>query len=361
MIMQSQFYKKSVLVFCLLIMIVLSLTSVAQAQIDYGFYGVESIAWSPDGTMFAVGGGTPICNPHDISSFAIEIRDATTSAVIRRLTGHDCSVTTLAWSPDGTRIASGIGTFLNLTKIWDVATGQVIVELAGSNIGMNSLSWNPEGTLIAGVLLPGRPVGQVNIWNAITGAFFSPESLDGGTPETAVSQMQWSPDGTLIATARAAGDVVNIWDANTFALVNTYEVNHSNFISSLKWSPDGNFIATGDIDGRIVISNVNNRSTISFASLSWIEELDWSPDGDYIASGSSESGVEIWNPTTGELLETLSYEGIVLSVAWSPDGCQIAYGGFRLEQAMEIMVSMPSIVNPPEDTNFIPACQYAAE
>ena len=53
----------------------------------------------------------------------------------------------------------------------------------------------------------------------------------------------------------------------------------------------------------------------------------WSPDGRQLASGFLGSTIKIWDATTGDLVRTLQGNGgPVLSVAWSPDGTQLASG-----------------------------------
>src|SRR5688572_16545362 len=89
-----------------IIALVFSIPSNAQEVPTY--FHVNSIAYSPDGTQIAVGGGDPLCsdNPAKAHNYAIQIFDALTNDSLFRLEGHRCSVTSLAWNPDGTQLAS---------------------------------------------------------------------------------------------------------------------------------------------------------------------------------------------------------------------------------------------------------------
>ena len=58
-----------------------------------------------------------------------------------------------------------------------------------------------------------------------------------------------------------------------------------------------------------------------------VTSVAWSPDGKTLASGNGDSTAKLRDSGTGQLLHTLSgHEGIVTSVAWSPDGKTLASG-----------------------------------
>ena len=74
---------------------------------------VESIAYSPDGTRLAIGGTS--LNP------IIQICGVTTGQHIAELSGHTSGVQSVAFSPDGRLLASG--GFDNAIFLWGVETG----------------------------------------------------------------------------------------------------------------------------------------------------------------------------------------------------------------------------------------------
>ena len=82
-------------------------TQVANAARSPGIHpGVASVAFSPDGTTFASGGGNRIIRP-GTDGHTVRLWDVNTGDERRTLTGHTMTVTKLSFSPDGTMIASG--------------------------------------------------------------------------------------------------------------------------------------------------------------------------------------------------------------------------------------------------------------
>ncbi len=80
--------------------------------------------------------------------------------------GHTGPVYSVAWSPDGTRIASG-GTDSTI-QIWDVRTGQRLVLYSGHVGTVYTVAWSPDGTRIAS----GSDDSTVQVWDATTGRLF---------------------------------------------------------------------------------------------------------------------------------------------------------------------------------------------
>ena len=85
---------------------------------------------------------------------AIIVWDAQSAHLLRRWTAHDSWVTGLAYSPDGSLIASARGNddrsdvdFSVL--LWDAETGSLYKTLSGNGVGVGTLAFDPTNRLVA--------------------------------------------------------------------------------------------------------------------------------------------------------------------------------------------------------------------
>lgn len=126
--------------------------------------------------------------------------------IIHILNGHTKSVTSVAFSPDGTRIASG--SYDGTIRLWYSNTGNAIGKpLTGHTNRVYSVAFSPDGARIAS----GSADCSVRLWDANTGyAIGNP--LEGHTHY--VRSVTFSPDGTRIVSG-SYDDTVRLWDATS--------------------------------------------------------------------------------------------------------------------------------------------------
>ena len=163
-----------------------------------------SVAFSPDGTTLATGGGGID------ESTGIRLWDIGTRQQIATLQGHGWGrIDALAFSPDGTILASGGGSHEGTIRLWDMDSRQQIATLQEPVVGPS-----------------GRVVG--------------------------VSSLAFSPDGTILASGERGSGTVKLWEMATREQTATLG-GHSEWVHSLAFSPDGGTLASGSRDGTMVL------------------------------------------------------------------------------------------------------------
>jgi WD40 repeat protein len=101
----------------------------------------------------------------------------------------------------------------------------------------------------------------------------------------------------------------------------------------VKFSPDGQRFAIGDTSGKLHIWQIQAMQIQAMQPLliiqahqAWILAAAWHPDGTTIATGVGPT-VRLWHTLTGQWLRDFQYTDCVFSLAWSPDGKQLACAG----------------------------------
>ncbi len=111
----------------------------------------------------------------------------------------------VAWSPDGTRLASGgrgRGGSGELF-VWDVSSGQRLQAWSEPSAIVYALAWSPTGV----VLLSGGNDGSMRWWDVQSGECLALRQGHQG----AVQSLRVSPDGSMLASCGDDG-AINIWD-----------------------------------------------------------------------------------------------------------------------------------------------------
>jgi WD40 repeat protein len=117
---------------------------------------------------------------------------------------HEEPATSVAFSPDGARLASGVvdGSVL----VWDAATGDLLLRLAGE--GRDRLEPAAVWYSVAAELDPASPAGPGAVLRPLTGRTFVPDDAE----QAAVAAVGFSNDGRSVGATLLDG-TVRVWNA----------------------------------------------------------------------------------------------------------------------------------------------------
>jgi len=244
--------------------------------------------------------------------------------------GHRSRITALAWSPDGSCLASA--SYDKTARLWDGSNGTRRLLYRGHTSRVNALAWSPDGRYLASA----SDDCSVQIWEAATGS----QVFTYRVHTTEVTALAWSPDGRYLASGDA-GKNVQVWQTHppgAFSLRST----HPGSISALAWSPDGRRLACAGEHKTLQVWDPLKTQRSSFllsllpsarSSVLYtghkehVLALCWAPDGRQIASTGSDKTLQIWDALTGRRSFLYSNRGATINtVAWSPDQTLLAFG-----------------------------------
>ena len=176
--------------------------------------GVNRVAISPDGTLLASGQAS------GVGGGAIRLWDVETGKIITTLLGHRLTITGLTFSPDGALLASAAPVAAvkpedDTIRLWDIATKQTIATLTTpavtvtfpSSPRVTGLAFSPDGTLLAS----GGRDAMVRLWNVTTKENIA--TFAGHTDW--VHSVAFSPDGTLLVSGGNDGMIL-LWNMSLY-------------------------------------------------------------------------------------------------------------------------------------------------
>jgi WD40 repeat protein len=274
-----------------------------------------SLAFSPDGGRLAAGGVDGLGR----------VWDATTGKLLRVLRGHSTNLHSLAFSPDGKMLATG--GWDTALALWDLTSNRPgpLAVLTGHRAEIQSVVFSPDGKLLAS----GSSDGTVKLW---TPSPTRDQDRFAGHDD-AVSCVAFSPDGARLATA-GFDRKIDLWDTSPGSPRKPVVLaGHQDAVFSCAFSPDGRLLASAGADSTLRLWDVVKRREVERPvkrHAHGIYGVAFSPDGRRLATAEGDCNVRLWNVAVHPTQQTaclLGHTAPVVAVAFSPDGKWIASAG----------------------------------
>jgi RNA polymerase sigma factor (sigma-70 family) len=281
------------------------------------------LAFSPDGSLLASGvEGIGWFNNETAEVPPIRFWDWAAGREVRKLGGHPIGTISLAFTPDGKTLASS--GFEPMARLWDVATGREVDRRPGHSTTIDGLAVSPiDGT----VFTFSQADGPILHWDPADGRML--ESM--GVYRKQIGNMAISPDGRTLVLLPQGREPV-LWDlAACKVLRNLGDEKHLG-CCFVAFSPDGRLV-TGQ---HRVWDVATGRRLAKFLDegMSWCLS-SFSADGRRVITVKLER-IRIWDVATGaEVRRAVEKIPMARNAAISPDGRLVAVGQFRPADGLE--------------------------
>ena len=270
--------------------------------INPSYRNFTSIAYSPDGSRIAAGS----------EDAAVTIWNLRKGKLETSLKGHSRRVNMVAYSPDGSRIASAADDI----RIWNSKTYHLEVLLKGYLGSVNSFAFSPDGTYIASA----HTDMKIRIWDSTTGEL---KDVLQGVHRAATKHVFFSHDGSRIIST-SEDERVSIW---RFAATGTSQAVFAGYldhINSIVISPDGSRLISGSDDHKVRIWHTEMEKAPEFnvtllGHQGRVNDVNFSWDGSRLVSGSGDKTLCVWDTSTGQLESVLQESTGVSSVRFTRD------------------------------------------
>ena len=272
-----------------------------------------NLLYSPNGRNIVAWNMASQDHPN-IYMWNIDMTEKQNSKLRHTIKDHNSEIFSIAFNSDGETLVSSHN--LEKLRFWDVSNGQLKTIGNGyqHQTRIHSVAFSPNGKILS-TLSMFSPISSnipvVLLWDTVTGEFLSSlkgheEALRNSRPYGYGGGIAFSSDGKTLVSGSRDG-TVRLWNLKTAKGITTGSLSstikgHTASVLCIGLSPDGHTIASGSSDKTIRLWDMGTHNHIAtlVGHTSDILSVAFSPDGLYLASGCNDGSVHLWDPITGE-------------------------------------------------------------
>ncbi len=274
--------------------------------------------FSPDGQLLVTGG----------KDGRIRVFNAASLRLVHELRGHGSAIQSLQLNGDLAASSSAD----QLIRLWNYRTGQESRPLGGHLSAVNAVAFSPDGTLLASA----GSDGSIRVWEVAGGRLL--KTLRPGFTDSVVNlatdqKLEYNaivflPDGQQLA-AGGTDRRITVWEWNSSRRVKTI-TGLTSALTALTLTPDKEWLVAGAEDGAVKLYRVDGVGTsfdVANQSLP-VHSFAFSSGARHLAIGMVSSSVERLSAADGKTLRQFNgVGGDMHDVAFSPDGRTFVTGG----------------------------------
>jgi WD40 repeat protein len=255
----------------------------------------------------------------------IRLWDLARRKMVHEISGHDDTVSSLAFSPDGRQLVACRGEHPTVVRVWDWRQDKILFEYDGMSMVQCAI-FSPDGKdlAVAGYNWngPWERRNAIRRFNLETGG--QRRVLLGHDQQ--VGFLDYSPDGRLLASGAADRQTI-LWDLKSRQALARFT--HPKIVWGIAFSPDGQTLATtgGSTIKLIDVPKRRARRGQLRGHTDTVYGLAFAADSRTLASVGGDGTVRLWDITSRKARKVLDWGlGKMHCVGFSPDGLLAAAG-----------------------------------
>jgi WD40 repeat protein len=210
-------------------------------------------------------------------------------------------VLSLAFSPDGTLLAAGGGEASRSGQLtlWNTADGSLVKQFADAHSDtVYGIEFSADGKLLASAAAD----KFVKVFDVASGTFV--RAFEGHTHH--VMDVSWKADRTTLASA-GADNAIKVWNVETGEQARTITT-YTRQVTSLQYVGLQDLIVSSSGDKRVFFHNPANGSAAREfpGNTDYVYRASATPDGTMVASGGEDGSVRVWNAADAKVLATFA-------------------------------------------------------